>query len=159
MGRAQVVDPDAPARGRARPTTAGEREHFIDTDERLTFADEEYGEPYEEAQRRARVSWSAVFGLVFGVIGLLAGLTGALAPVALLAGAIGLLLALGGLAATGHNNVASRPLAMLGLLVSLAALVLAALAIGGGFEWLNRDDQAGRLRDWLDARLPWLENW
>jgi hypothetical protein len=155
----QVIGPDAAsARGSGRHAVAP-REHFIDTDQRMAFSDEGYDtEPYQEGYR-ARVSWLAVLGLVLGVVGVLAALTGALAPVGLLAGAVGLLAGLAGLITTRRPHLASRPLAVIGLLVSLGALVLAWLAMNGDYGWLSRGDQAGWLRDWLDARLPWLESW
>ncbi len=152
----QVLDPDAQVHS-GRHAVAP-REHFIDTDERMAFGDEEYeAEPYQHY--RARVSWAAVFGLVLGVVGALAALTGVLAPVGLLAGAAGVLFGLVGLATTRRPHIASRPLAVTCLLISIGALVLAWLAMYGDYGWLNRDNQASWLRDWLDARLPWLESW
>lgn len=152
----QAIDPDAQVHS-GRHAVAP-REHLIDTDQRMAFGDEEYeAEPYQH--HRARVSWAAVLGLVLGVVGGLAALTGVLAPVGLLAGAVGVLFGLVGLAATGRPHIASRPLAVTGLLISIGAVVLAWLAMYGDYAWLNRDDQAGWLRDWLDARLPWLESW
>jgi hypothetical protein len=149
-------DPDAPVRGRHAVPPG---EHFIDANERLTFGDDQYPtEPYQEPVR-ARVSWLAELGLVLGLLGIIAALTGVLAPVGLVAGAGGLLFGFAGLAATSRPDVASRPLAVTGLLLSLGALVLAWLAMNGEIGWLNRDDQAGWLRDWLDARFPWLESW
>jgi hypothetical protein len=152
----QVMDPRAQVHS-GRHAVAP-HEHFIDTDQRMAFGDEEYEtEPYR--QHHARVSWAAVLGLVLGLVGLLAALTGALAPVGLLAGAVGVLFGLVGLATTRRPHIASRPLAVTGLLVSIGALGLAWLAMTGDYGWLNRGDQAGWLRDWLDARLPWLESW
>jgi hypothetical protein len=152
----QSLDPDAQVHS-GRHAVAP-REHLIDTDQRMAFGDEEYeAEPYQH--HRARVSWAAVLGLVLGVVGGLAALTGVLAPVGLLAAAVGVLFGLVGLAATGRPHIASRPLAVTGLLISIGALALAWLAMNGDYDWLTRDDQAGWLRDWLDARLPWLESW
>lgn len=152
----QVIDPDAQVHTGRHAVPP--HEHLIDTDQRMAFGDEEYEtEPYQPY--RARVSWAAVLGLVLGVVGALAALTGVLAPVGLLAGAAGVLFGLIGLAATRRPHVASRPLAVIGLLISIGALLLAWLAMYGDYGWLSRDDQAGWLRDWLDARLPWLESW
>ncbi|HEX2418881.1 MAG TPA: hypothetical protein VHJ83_12280 [Micromonosporaceae bacterium] len=152
---AAPIYPDLPARGR-HPVPPGE--HFIDADERLTFGEEERGgELYP--QRRARVSLAAELGLIFGLLGILAALTGVLAPIGFAAGSVGLLFGFAGLATTRRPYVASGPLAVTGLLLSLGALVLAWLAMNGDIDWLSRDDQAGWLRDWLDARFPWLESW
>ncbi|HEX6073747.1 MAG TPA: hypothetical protein VFZ32_00595 [Micromonosporaceae bacterium] len=155
----QNIDPEASVRGTGRHAVRP-GEQFVDMDQRMAYGDEEYEEePYREPYRRVRVSWLAVLGLVFGLLGVLAALTGVLAPIGLAAGGIGLLFGFAGLVATGRPHLASRPLAVAALLVSIGALGLAGLALSGEFSWLNRDDQAGWLRDWLDARLPWLESW
>jgi drug/metabolite transporter (DMT)-like permease len=113
----------------------------------------------EEALRRARVSWLAVIGLLLGTVGVLAALTGELAPIAVIAGVLGLLCSFGGLVATGKRYLASRPLALLAILANLGALTVAVMVYSGQFDWLNRDNQVGWLRDWLNARVPGMAYW
>jgi hypothetical protein len=49
---------------------------------------------------------------------------------------------------------------MLGLVASLAAILLGILAIGGQLSWLDsRTDEVSRAHDWLVAQLPWLKHW
>ena len=134
----------APARHAADDT------HMLSEDERLAIGEEAMLVP------KARVSWLAVLGLLLGAAGALVALTGQLAPVAIAAGVLGLILAIGGLAATRKPHVASRPLAITAIVFCLGALALAALYYTGQFDWLTRDDQVGWLRTWLDEQLPWL---
>ncbi len=115
------------------------------------------GEPEVEV-RRARVSWLAVIGLLFGTVGVLTALTGELAPIAVVAGVLGALFSIGGFVATGKRYLASRPLALLAIIVSLGGLAIAAMVYSGQFDWLNRDNQVGWLRDWLNSRIPGMDN-
>ncbi|MQA25807.1 MAG: hypothetical protein GEU94_10070 [Micromonosporaceae bacterium] len=140
---------DTPARAQARHGADDDR-HLLSEEERPAV-----GEAAVPAAK-ARVSWLSVTGLVLGVSGALAALTGVLAPIAVAAAVVGLLLAVGGLSAARRPHVASRPLAVTAIVFCLGALALAGLAYSGQFEWLNRPDQAGWLRDWLDQRVPWL---
>jgi drug/metabolite transporter (DMT)-like permease len=115
------------------------------------------GEPEVEVGR-ARVSWLAVIGLLFGTVGVLTALTGELAPIAVVAGVLGALFSVGGFVATGKRYLASRPLALLAIIVSLGGLAIAAMVYSGQFDWLNRDNQVGWLRDWLNSRIPGMDN-
>ena len=149
-----LIDPDTPARGLVRAADAREREHLIGADDRLAWGVEE---PVRVPH--GRVSWLAELGLILGLTGVFAALTGTLAPIAVVAGGLGLIFSLAGFAATHKPYLASRPLATLALLLSLGALALAAMVYTGRFDWLNRDDQVGWFRDWLDARVPGLDRW
>ncbi len=147
-----LIDPDAPARGLIRAAEAAEEERLLDADDRLALGVDEPATP-----AKGRVSWLAVLGVIFGVIGVLTALTGTLAPIALAAGAVGLFFSVAGFGATRKPYLASRPLAGLALLLSLGALALTAMVYSGQFDWLNRDDQVGWLRSWLDVRVPGLD--
>lgn len=135
------------------PRHAADSERLIGADERLAV-----GEPEVEL-RSARVSWLAITGLVLGVVGVLGALTAELLPVAAVIGVVGLLFSIAGLYATRHRLLASRPLAVTALVVCLGALALAVMAYTGQFDWLNRTDQAGWLREWLNDRIPGFADW
>ncbi len=110
----------------------------------------------ETAERRAHTSWAAVLGLILGVSAVYAALTVQLSTIGVILGALGLILGLIGLSRTRKRRVASRPLALLAILVSLVGVGLAILAISGDVSWLSGDDRVGQLYDWLDRNVPWL---
>jgi len=117
-------------------------------------------EPVPVRQAPARVSLLATLGLIFGVAGVAAALTGLLAPWAIAIGALGLLFSFGGIIAGVRPHVAGRGLGTLGVLLSGTAVVFGILALTGQVSWLDSDtDQVARLNDWLDARLPWMKDW
>ncbi|MEU7871982.1 hypothetical protein [Dactylosporangium sp. NPDC049140] len=117
-------------------------------------------EPVPVRQAPARVSLLATFGVILGVAGVAAALTGLLAPWAIPVGALGLLFSFGGIIAGVRPNVAGRGLGTLGVLISGTAVVFGILAMTGQVSWLDSDvDQVARLNDWLDARMPWMKDW
>ncbi|MFG2039188.1 hypothetical protein [Dactylosporangium sp. NPDC048998] len=116
--------------------------------------------PAPVRQAPARVSLLATCGLMLGVAGVAVALTGLLAPWAIAVGALGLLFSFGGIIAGVRPNVAGRGLGTLGVLFSGTAVVFAILAMTGQVSWLDsHTDQVARLKDWLDARLPWMKDW
>ncbi len=120
----------------------------------------EITEPVPVRQVPSRVSLLATFGLILGLAGVAAALTGLLAPWAIPLGALGLLLSFGGIIAGVRPNVAGRGLGTLGVLISGTAVVFGILAMTGQVSWLDSDtDQVARLNDWLDAKLPWMKDW
>ena len=80
---------------------------------------------------RATTSVTAVFALIFGLIGLLAALTGLLAPVAVVFGLIGLILGIVGIRAGKKPRTTGKGVAIGGLVLSVIALLLSAAAIIG----------------------------
>jgi hypothetical protein len=109
---------------------------------------------------RARASLMATIALIVGLTSVYAALTGRLAPIAVALGVIGLLLSFAGLSATGRPRIAGGGLAVFALLLSISGAVLGVLAITGSVTWLDSDvDQVSRLRDWLDAQMPFMQNW
>ncbi|WP_433614764.1 hypothetical protein ACQP2P_09510 [Dactylosporangium sp. CA-139114] len=117
-------------------------------------------EPVPVRQAPARVSLLATFGVILGVAGVAAALTGLLAPWAIPVGALGLLFSFGGIIAGVRPNVAGRGLGTLGVLISGAAVVFGILAMTGQVSWLDSNaDQVARLNDWLDTQLPWMKDW
>ncbi len=108
----------------------------------------------------ARASMLATFGLMLGLVGIGTALTGRLAPLGIALGVLGLLFSLGGTVAGAKPHVAGRGLGTFGVLLSAAAIVFAILALTHTASWLDSDvDQVAKLRDWLDARMPWMRSW
>jgi hypothetical protein len=102
----------------------------------------------------------ATFALLVGLTAVYAALTGRLAPAAVPLGAIGLILSIGGLSATGRPRVAGGGLALLALLLSVGGAVLGVFAMNHATFWLDSDvDQVARWRDWLDTNLPFMRGW
>lgn len=134
--------------------------------DRVETAEREREEAQHEADvarrqvRRMHTSFAATLSLIVGVCAVLAALSGRLAPVAIAAGVLGLLLAAVGLAAVSRRTVTGHHVALFGLVFSIAGVVLGILAINKTASWLNVDvDQASRLRDWLNSEWSWLKRW
>ncbi|WP_213452486.1 hypothetical protein [Rhizomonospora bruguierae] len=142
-----AVAADATATGRTARTadTAADRTtHTADT------------EPVKAERagpvRRPRTSLMANLGLALGVVAALGVLSGRLAAYGLAVGVVALLLSLAGMSATRRRHVAGKADALLGLLLSLAAIVVGILALAGALPWLGTGaDTVTRVRDWLDA--------
>jgi hypothetical protein len=67
---------------------------------------------------------------------------------------LALILSLSGIHATGKRHVAGKTDALLGMVLSLGAIVLGVLALTGSLNWLGTDVPAvGNLREWLDAQF------
>ena len=116
--------------------------------------------PVEKAPRWAHVSAFATLGLIVGLVALAATLTGLLAPVGVAAGVVGGAISAGGLVGASRRGVTGHSIALLGLLASLAAIILGVMAIAGYLPWLDsRTDMVARIHEWLDARLPWMQRW
>src|SRR5256714_6185629 len=112
------------------------------------------------APRWVRVSAMATLGLVVGLLALAATLTGLLAPVGVAVGVVGGAISAGGLVGASRRGVTGHSVALLGLLLSIAAIVLGVMAIGGYLPWLDsRTDEVAKLRDWLNAHLSFMRNW
>jgi hypothetical protein len=99
---------------------------------------------------RPRASLFATLGLLFGVVSAAAVLTGVLADFGIALGVVGALCSLGGFSATARRHVAGRFDAVLGFVLSLAAVVLGILAVTDSLSWLSLDtDTIPAVRDWL----------
>jgi hypothetical protein len=110
--------------------------------------------------RWVRVSALATFGMIVGIVALLATLTGLLAPVGIAVGVIGGAISAGGLVGASRRGVTGHSVALLGLLFSIAAIVLGILAVGGYLPWLDsRTDEVAKARDWLNAHLTFMRSW
>jgi hypothetical protein len=116
--------------------------------------------PVEEAPRWAHVSAFATLGLIVGLAALAATMTGLLAPVGVAVGVVGGAISAGGLVGASRRGVTGHSIALLGLLASIAAIVLGVMAIAGYLPWLDsRTDMVARTREWLDARIPAMKRW
>jgi hypothetical protein len=160
----RVVDrrvQDEPTTTRRTPAFLSRRQR----DDRTTRVTKPATEPDTEVTpverpRWAHVSATATLSLMVGVLALAVTLTGLLAAEGVALGVIGGALAAGGLVAASRRGVTGHSLAMLGLIASLAAIVLGILAIGGQLSWLDsHTDEVSRAHDWLVAQLPWLKRW
>jgi hypothetical protein len=113
-----------------------------------------------EPKIRARASLMATIALIVGVTSVYCALTGRLAPVGVALGIVGLVLSFAGLSATGRPRVAGGGMAVFALLLSVGGAVLGVLAMNHTVPWLDSDiDQVARLRDWLNAQLPFMKDW
>ncbi len=132
-------------------------------DERPTEAVDQPVEdrPVEPAPPRwVRISAMATLGLIVGLAALFATLTGLLAPVGVAAGVVGGAISAGGLVGASRRGVTGHSVALLGLLLSIGAIVLGVLAIGGYLPWLDsRTDEVVKARDWLNAHLTFMRTW
>ena len=96
-----------------------------------------------------KTSAAAVFGLVFGLSALFCALTGLLAPFAVLFGIIGLILGIVGITRTKDPQTTGMVLAVVGLVLSVLALLLILAAVIGGFALLDDPGVIGWLEDQL----------
>ncbi|GAA1632894.1 hypothetical protein [Actinoplanes couchii] len=103
---------------------------------------------------KARVSFVATVGLILSVAGALLVLSGPLLGYGLGVAGLGLVLSLAGLFATRKRHVAGKSSALIGVLLSAAALVIGVLALSGQLWWLGTDVQTvPEFRTWLDTQF------
>jgi hypothetical protein len=101
---------------------------------------------------KPRASLLATLGLIGGVAGALLVLSGPLLPYGIGLAVLGLILSVSGMHATGRRHVAGKTDALIGMVLSLAAIVVGVLALTGSLSWLGTDTQpVTTLRQWLDA--------
>ena len=111
-------------------------------------------EPAPVRQAPARVSLLATLGLILAVASVLLVLSGPLMGYGLGVAGLALVLSLSGIHATGKRHVAGKTDALLGMILSLGAIVLGVLALTGALSWLGTDAQpVNTVREWLDARF------
>ena len=103
---------------------------------------------------RARTSFIAALGLILSVAGALLVLSGPLLGYGIGVAALALLLSLAGIFATRKRHVAGKGNALLGLVLSIGAIVIGVLALTGQLSWLGTDVQTvPELRTWLDTQF------
>ena len=103
---------------------------------------------------RARTSLIAMLGLVLAVAGTLLVLSGPLLGYGIGVAAIALLLSIAGVFTTRKRHVAGKAGALIGMVLSLGAIVIGVLALTGQLNWLGTDVQTvPELRTWLDTQF------
>ncbi|MDY7086022.1 MAG: hypothetical protein SYR96_13045 [Actinomycetota bacterium] len=103
---------------------------------------------------KPRASLLATVGLILGVASVLLVLSGPLLGYGIGVAALALILSLVGLHATRKRHVAGKTDALLGMVLSLGAIVLGVLALTGSLNWLGTDVQpVNSLREWLDTQF------
>ncbi|WP_051799888.1 hypothetical protein [Catenuloplanes japonicus] len=110
-----------------------------------------------ETGPRARTSIMATVGLALSVGAAALVMTGLLAGYGIGVAVIAFLASAAGFVATRHRHVAGKFDALVGMLVSAAALILGIMAVTGDLSWISVDSSTvGPAREWLDAQFP---NW
>lgn len=100
---------------------------------------------------QARISAMAAFGLVLGLIALVATLTGLLALLGVAVGTVAITLSVLGLVGVDRERLGGRSLAVAGVVCGVGAVMIGLLAIGGHLSWLSSSsDEVGQLHEWLD---------
>ncbi|WP_433791987.1 hypothetical protein [Actinoplanes sp. CA-252034] len=122
--------------------------------ERAKAVSEPVAVPVTTPAPRARASFVATLGLVLSVAGALLVLSGPLLGYGVGVSAVALVLSLAGVFATRKRHVAGKTGAVIGVILSLAAVVIGVLALAGQLWWLGTDTQTvTELRTWLDTQF------
>ncbi|MFG1602728.1 hypothetical protein [Actinoplanes sp. NPDC049265] len=104
--------------------------------------------------KKPRASLLATLGLILGVVAAMLVLSGPLMGYGIGVAGLALVLSLGGVLATRRRHVAGKSDALLGMVLSLAAIVVGVLALTGSLSWLGTDMQpVNTAREWLDAQF------
>jgi len=103
---------------------------------------------------KPRASLLATLGLVLAVVSAMLVLSGPLLGYGIGVAVLALILSLCGIHATGKRHVAGKSDALLGMVLSLAAIVIGVLALTGSLSWLGTDmEPVNSTREWLDAQF------
>ena len=131
--------------------------HFAPQEDALPGGFETFVPP-PAPQMPSRVSIWAAGGALIAVVAICATVTGLLAPVGAAIGVVATLASLIGLRMTGRH-LAGHGLAIIGVFVGLAAIVIGAFAVTRHYAWPNSTvDEIARWHSWLVARWPWLSH-
>jgi hypothetical protein len=110
--------------------------------------------PVQPVGPKPRSSMLATLGLIFAVAAALLVLSGPLLGYGIGVAVVALILSLSGVHATGKRHVAGKTDALIGMVLSLAAIVVGVLALTGSLSWLGTDMQpVNTFRQWLDAQF------
>jgi hypothetical protein len=110
--------------------------------------------PVQPVGPKPRSSMLATLGLIFAVGAALLVLSGPLLGYGIGVAVVALILSLSGIHATGKRHVAGKTDALIGMVLSLAAIVVGVLALTGSLSWLGTDMQpVNTFRQWLDAQF------
>jgi Flp pilus assembly protein TadB len=136
------------------PDRTDRMERIRDTDRAQPGARRIEPAPDTAAGPRPRASLLATLGLILAVASALLVLSGPLLGYGIGVAVLALILSLSGIHATGKRHVAGKSDALIGMFVSLAAIVVGVLALTGSLSWLGTDMQpVSSLRHWLDAQF------
>ena len=103
---------------------------------------------------KPRASLLATLGLIVSVVAALLVLSGPLLGYGIGLAVLGLVLSLGGISATGKRHIAGKTDALIGMVLSLGAIVVGVLALTGSLSWLGTDmHPVTSVREWLDAQF------
>ena len=104
--------------------------------------------------RKPRSSLLATLGLIFSVASALLVLSGPLLGYGIGLAVLALILSLGGISATGSRHISGKTDALIGMVLSLGAIVVGVLALTGSLSWLGTDmHPVTSLREWLDTQF------
>ncbi|WP_433721795.1 thrombospondin [Actinoplanes sp. CA-051413] len=136
----------------AARTDRGDR---FDGADRFDRGDEKTIEqPPVVAGPKPRASLLATMGLIVSVVAALLVLSGPLLGYGIGLAVLGLILSLSGIHATGKRHIAGKTDALIGMILSLGAIVVGVLALTGSLSWLGTDMQpVTSVREWLDAQF------
>jgi hypothetical protein len=143
---------------RAQQDQTAQRDQIADRDR---VRDDDRTEPMRRVEPtpvaagpRPRASLLATVGLILSVAAALLVLSGPLLGYGIGVAVLALILSLSGVHATGKRHVAGKTDALIGMFVSLGAIVVGVLALTGSLSWLGTDMQpVSSLREWLDAQF------
>jgi len=111
-------------------------------------------QPPVAAGPKPRASLLATLGLIVSVVAALLVLSGPLLGYGIGLAVLGLILSLSGIHATGKRHIAGKTDALIGMILSLGAIVVGVLALTGSLSWLGTDMQpVTSVREWLDAQF------
>jgi hypothetical protein len=159
-GKPLVAPPPAnPSRPMAgRPPVRDDRD-AANRDAKVAVAD---GKPAESTvedvpvrdDRKPRASVLATLGLILSVVSALLVLSGPLLGYGIGLAVLALILSLGGISATGSRHIAGKTDALIGMILSLGAIVVGVLALTGSLSWLGTDmHPVTSVRQWLDTQF------
>jgi hypothetical protein len=136
----------------AARTDRGDR---FDGADRFDRTDEKtIAQPPVAAGPKPRASLLATLGLIVSVAAALLVLSGPLLGYGIGLAVLGLILSLSGIHATGKRHIAGKTDALIGMVLSLGAIVVGVLALTGSLSWLGTDMQpVTSVREWLDAQF------
>jgi hypothetical protein len=125
---------------------------------------EDRTEPIETPVRTrsgfVHTSFTATTSLFLGTAGLAAAFSGPLAPVGVVLGTLAVIFGGFGLVMAGRDRVTGHGVAVVGLLLGLGAVSVAALVMAGDLSWLHSTtDGAGKARQWLNDHFSWMRDW
>jgi hypothetical protein len=111
-------------------------------------------QPVVPAGPKPRGSLLATVGLILSVAAAMLVLSGPLLGYGIGLAVLALIFSLGGVSATGKRHIAGKTDAVLGMVLSLAAIVVGVLALTSSLSWLGTDMQpVNSVREWLDAQF------